>query len=91
MKKIDYKKIIEFIKNNDKIVKIVCITILILILLCVIVIVYKKEEEKYEYTRDNICNINFNFNGKFYTYKKDWKKNQYSINDRSNNFIRFML
>ena len=58
MKKIDYKKIIEFIKNNDKIVKIVCITILILILLCVIVIVYKKEEEKQKYVEYDGKNLN---------------------------------
>lgn len=58
MKKINYNKIIEFIKNNNKIVKVVCISILILILLCVIVIIYRKEEEKQKYVEYDGKNLN---------------------------------
>ena len=58
MKKIDYRKIIEFIKNNDKIVKIICAIILILILLFFLVILYIKEEEKQKYVEYNGKNLN---------------------------------
>ena len=58
MKKIEYEKIIKFIKNNKKIIGIICSIILVILLVSILIVIYFKEKEKQKYVEYNGKNIN---------------------------------